>query len=293
MTDEGRALSVWRLTIDEIARRAPLFDRAAVAVGNFDGVHLGHAHILRLAVQKAASADETPVALTFDPHPRAVVGRGAPPALATPSDRARLMLRLGVAAVVTLHFDRHVAGLAPEAFVRDVLLDGLGARRVVVGENFRFGRGAAGTTEFLTKVARERGAAVHAAATVRGEDGTVVSSSHIRRLLDGGDVERAAKLLNRAYDVVGRITGVGSTGPEGRGDVVVEPVDGLIVPGEGTYRARLLPAADDAEGAPVTVVVRALSDDGAELRTMHINGLLPAGHGLKGLVRVRFLARDV
>ena len=99
-------MSVWHLTLDELRRRAPLWEPAAVAVGNFDGVHVGHARILRLAVEEAAAAGETPVALTFSPHPRAVVGGGPPPALSTVEHRARLMRKLGVARVVVLRFDR-------------------------------------------------------------------------------------------------------------------------------------------------------------------------------------------
>ena len=282
-------MSVWHLTLDELRRRAPLWEPAAVAVGNFDGVHVGHARILRLAVEEAAAAGETPVALTFSPHPRAVVGGGPPPALSTVEHRARLMRKLGVARVVVLRFDRDVASLSPEAFVHDVLLEGLGARRIVVGEDFRFGRGAAGTPRLLEDEAGRRGAAVHVAPTVRAPDGRVVSSSCIRRLLAEGDVEAAARLLGRPYAVVGVPGGRGRS-PDGEPALRVDPAPELLLPGAGEYRAELWGehgddrGDDDARGVPVVAVIAAGPGRGLLLR----GGAPPAG---TGPVRVRFLAR--
>ncbi len=183
----------WHLNLAQLRAQTPLFQRSAVAVGNFDGVHKGHASILRLAVERAGrAAGETPIALTFDPHPRAVVGLGAPEALTTGDERDRIILGLGIEAVVTLRFDADVAGLPPETFVREVLLDGLGARRVVVGDNFRFGRGARGTTDLLEQLGRELGFSVHVAPTVRSDDGRVVSSTLVARAIRAGDVAAAA-----------------------------------------------------------------------------------------------------
>src|SRR5690606_41506514 len=108
----GGAVSGWHLAVDGRRRAGPRWEPAAVAVGSFEGGHVGHARILRLAVEEAAAAGETPVALTCSPHPRAVVGGGPPPALSTVEHRARLMRKLGVARVVVLRFDRDVASLS-------------------------------------------------------------------------------------------------------------------------------------------------------------------------------------
>lgn len=282
----------WHLSIDELRSRAPLFQRTAVAVGNFDGVHIGHAHILRLAIRHAAPAGETPIALTFDPHPRAVIGSGAPPALATPAERDGLIRDLGMAAVVSLHFDKDVAALPPDQFVRTVLVDGLGAHRIVVGDNFRFGRGAQGTTRLLRDMGQQYGFDVHVAETVRGPDGEVVSSSVIRRLLAAGDVESAARLLNRPYGVVGRVSAsdefAGSTGgPSFR----VEPIDGLLLPGNGVYEALFTLDEINARWLPAVAVTGPSPTDSGDGGILLVQ--LPdfTGDVVGRLVRVRFLGQ--
>lgn len=292
MTGEGKALSRWHLTLEELRARAPLFERTAVAVGNFDGVHVGHAHILQWAIGHAVRARETPIALTFDPHPRAVVGAGAPPALATAAQRDRLMLDLGIEAVVSLRFDQDVAALSPEQFVRDVLVEGLGARRVVVGDNFRFGRGAQGTTALLQDMGDRLGFAVHVAPVVRGGGDQVVSSSLIRRLLTEGDVAGAAALLRRTYSVIGHVVGsvdheAGREGPW----YYVEVESGLLLPGPGEYDASM-GVDGDGGGAHATVaVVTASSDDSEDERRL----LVSAPESAKDLpgrdVRIEFDAR--
>lgn len=248
-------MSVLHLTLDELRARGPLFQNTSVAVGNFDGVHIGHAHILQLAIRHASSSGETPIALTFDPHPRAVVGRGAPPALATRADRDRLMKSLGIASVVILHFDEQVAALSAEQFVRDVVVSGLGAARVVVGDNFRFGRGAHGSPQLLMDEGRRHGFVVHAAPTVRAPTGEVVSSSVIRNMLAEGNVEGAARLLNRPYEIVGRLVGDGGAANDEHGSTVrLEPEERLLVPGNGTYRAKMTGGSDSTARAGVVVV---------------------------------------
>lgn len=281
MTAREEPLRCWRLTLDELLGRAPLFARSAVAVGNFDGVHKGHLRILRMAVERGAAAGETPVALTFHPHPRAVVGSGAPPALTAPEERERAMGAAGIAAVVTLRFDEAVAALEPERFVRDVLVGGLGARRVVVGENFRFGRGARGTVDLLRQVGEELGLAVHVVETVRDDRGRVVSSTLVRQLLAEGDVAQAAALLGRFYCVIGRMLDGDEQG--GGGAWRVQPSAGLLLPAPGKYDVLAGPPG----GPSVPAAVEIPADGEGWLRLFGAEA--PAAPGEE--VRVQFIAR--
>lgn len=227
-------------SLTQLQQEAPLFASGSVAIGNFDGVHKGHAHVLRFAVKQAQALSATAVALTFQPHPRAVIGESAPPSLATAAKRGELLGALGIEATISLRFDRSVAALSPEQFVKHVLVDGLRARHVVVGENFRFGHRARGTPEQLAELGRQYGYTVRGVSAVRSGD-TIISSSVIRQLLRDGDVVSAADLLGREYE----LTGVVVPG-EGRGVSLgfptanVEPAANMLLPGSGVYIARAL-----------------------------------------------------
>lgn len=224
------------VTVETMLEEGPLFSGAAVAIGNFDGVHLGHAHILRQAV-RAAAPDGPAVVLTFDPHPQAVVGDGAPAALSTAAKRYALMRSLGIDAVVRLHFDRAVAALPPERFVTDVLVRGLGVADVVVGDNFRFGHRARGTTDMLRRLGRQHSFTLHEMAAVR-DDGDIVSSSAIRQHLAAGDVTEAARMLGRKYCVVGTVVrGDGRGRKLGFPTANVHPAEGVLLPAPGVYAA--------------------------------------------------------
>jgi riboflavin kinase/FMN adenylyltransferase len=184
-------------------RDAPAWAGAAIAIGNFDGVHLGHRALIARARELAAAHDALAVALTFDPHPSAVVGsRGAPPMLASLSRRLELLDAAGVDAVVVEPFTLALAGVAPHAFVDDVLLHALRARAIVVGYDFTYGHGRAGTTDALRAHGARAGVEVAIVPAVE-IDGEVVSSTRIRGCLARGDVAAAARLLGRPWDVDG------------------------------------------------------------------------------------------
>lgn len=235
-------------SLDELREAAPLFDASAVAVGNFDGVHLGHARVLERAVQRARKAAVAAVVLTFHPHPRAVVGSGPPPGLASRRRQRLLLEASGVDATVTLRFDDRVAALSPEQFVDQVLVGGLRARHVVVGNDFRFGHKARGTAASLARLGRDRGFDVIGVQEVRSGN-LVVSSTEIRRALHAGDVEAAAGLLGRPFEVRGRVvSGAGRGTGLGYPTANVEPEAGLLLPGSGVYGAKVL-------GGPALAVV--------------------------------------
>lgn len=176
----------------------------SVAIGNLDGAHRGHAALVRALVEPpvASAPRARPVALTFDPHPAAVLGRAAPPLLTSFPRRAALLGRLGVDATAVATFDRALAGLSAEAFVREVLGEGLGARRVVVGEDFRFGKGRAGDTALLEALGRELGFEVVVVPAV-GDGQGAFSSSRVREALARGDVASARAVLGRPHAVTG------------------------------------------------------------------------------------------
>jgi riboflavin kinase/FMN adenylyltransferase len=177
----------------------------ALALGVFDGVHLGHRAILAAAVARAREAHLTAVACTFDPHPLEILNpERAPLPVCTLEERLELFAGSGVDGAVVLAFTPALAAVEPEAFVKDVLVDRLRAREVVVGFNHRFGRGARGDARLLVTLGARYGFRAHLvpALTV---DGVTVSSTEVRAALQRGDVDRAARLLGRGYSLPGTV----------------------------------------------------------------------------------------
>jgi len=176
-----------------------------VAIGNFDGCHRGHQTVLAEARQLAEKAGKPSILLTFEPHPRDVF---APePFLFRLSDgeqKARLAAALGFSGIAILPFSRTLASVEAEAFVRSYLVDALGASAVVVGADFHFGRGRAGTPEFLRQAGRHHGFFVNQVELVTDGD-EAISSSLIREALEKGEVDRANHLLGYHWMVEGTV----------------------------------------------------------------------------------------
>ncbi len=189
------------------------FGPCALTAGNFDGVHCGHQRLFREVTQIAAANGWAPSVLTFDPHPAKVVAPSrAPKLLTTIAERCRYMGECGITQVLVLPFDLQLASLEAEDFTRRILVDALRAKAVVVGENFRFGRGQSGDVHTLARLGVEHHFELRAlpAVTMRG---VVVSSSEIRRRIQAGDVGGAAHLLGRFASIEGEVVkghGVGS-----------------------------------------------------------------------------------
>ncbi|MEO8707256.1 MAG: bifunctional riboflavin kinase/FAD synthetase [Kofleriaceae bacterium] len=185
-------------------QHAPVWPGAAVAIGNFDGVHVGHLALIRRARELADAHGARAVALTFDPHPSAVVGAGAPPRLASLERRIELLAAAGLDAVVIEPFTRELAGRSPSAFVDDVILFALRARAIVVGYDFTYGQGRAGTTSALRQHGKHAGIEIDVVSAVE-LDGVVASSTKIRGYLREGDLASASQLLGRHWDVDGMV----------------------------------------------------------------------------------------
>jgi riboflavin kinase/FMN adenylyltransferase len=197
-----------------------------VAVGTFDGVHLGHREVIR----------GSDTVLTFDPHPSAVVSpHGSPPLLTTLERKAELIEGLGVDELVVIPFDKEFAARSAADFIDEVLVGTLQATHVTVGENFRFGHKAQGDTEMLAADDRF----VTRVVPLLEIDGEVVSSSHIRGLLLGGAVMYADRLLGAPFVVEGEVVPGDRRGRDlGFPTANLVPRDGYVTPGHGVYACR-------------------------------------------------------
>jgi len=177
----------------------------ALTIGNFDGVHLGHQAMLA-RLREAARKRSLPTALmTFEPHPREVFNPDAAPArLTSLREKMELFQAEGVDRVILVHFSQRFAGLTPQEFIDEVLLDGIQARWVLIGDDFRFGAKRAGDFAMLHSAGMAQGFEVENLHSVQ-VDGERVSSTAVRNALAAGDMEKAARLLGRPYSISGRV----------------------------------------------------------------------------------------
>lgn len=227
--------------------------RSVVTIGNFDGMHLGHQAIFAQVKEQAAALGATPVAMTFDPHPVAFFRPEAAPAkLSVSPQRYALMGSYGVEAVVALRFDQALASMRPQAFIEEVLVEGLGAVEVVVGEDFRFGHRREGTTALLREQGEQFGLKVVVPKLVEVE-GEVVSSTRVRACVAAGELEMARRLLGRPHRLVGEVVH-----GEARGRALGFPTAnlavaaGMALPPDGVYATRLAVGSDGAGWRAIT-----------------------------------------
>lgn len=206
---------------------------ATAAIGNFDGVHLGHRSVIELA-QRAAP--EAPLGVvTFEPHPREYFAPDAPPfRLMGREARAHRLEKIGVQRLYELAFNGTLAGLSPEAFARDVLHEGLGLAHVVVGADFCFGKGRAGTAEDLVRFGAQYGFGVTIAPLMAREDLTV-SSTAIRKALSRGAPREAAAMLGHWHRIDGPVISGEQRGRELGFPTANMSIDGLHPPAFGVY----------------------------------------------------------
>jgi riboflavin kinase/FMN adenylyltransferase len=239
---------------------------ACVAVGNFDGVHLGHQALAAAVVGRARARGGVAGALTFEPHPARVLRpERAPSALLTLDQKARLLAEAGVERLAVLPFDRSLAMLTPEEFARRVLQDALGARSVVVGENFRFGHGRAGDVGELRRLGAELGFEVASLPPV-SLGGRPVSSTRIREALGHGEVRQAQALMGRPYFIEGEVVRGDARGRAlGFPTANLEPRNELL-PRDGVYAARCGLAGEPPERPAVVNIGRRPTFDGREVR---------------------------
>jgi len=216
------------------------FGPCAVTIGNFDGVHLGHQALLQATCAYARENKIRPAALTFHPHPAVFVAPDRVPALiCSLEDRLRLLSEAGAEQILVLPFDEHLALFTPAEFVSRIIVEGLHAQAVFVGENFRFGHKQAGSTATLTELgqAHHFNACFLPPVTYRGK---LVSSSAVRHNIASGNVGLAGRLLGRCFSLTGAVVkghGIGSrqTVPT----LNIKPPSGQIIP-RGVYVTQTL-----------------------------------------------------
>ena len=210
-----------------------------VVLGNFDGVHRGHQAVIGHGIELAQDAEAPVVVLTFEPHPRTFFRPHDTPFRLTPfQNKAHHIEALGVDALVVLTFDETLSVLEAEDFIQHVLVDGLAARHVIVGQDFRFGRLRSGDTALLQARAKKGGYSVIAVAPVASADAEIYSSTHIREQVEAGKPGHAAAMLGRPFE----IEGVVETGDQ-RGRTLGFPTANIdigdyIRPARGVYAVR-------------------------------------------------------
>lgn len=216
----------------------------SVAVGTFDGVHLGHREVI-------SGADSV---LTFDPHPVSVVApQHTPKLLTTLTRKAELVAELGVRELIVIPFDQRFAARSAAEFIDDVLVGALNAKQVAIGENFRFGHKAQGDPPLLTADTRFR-TVVHPLLEV---DGEIVSSSHIRGLVLAGEVAEANRLLGASFELSGTVVHGDERGRElGFPTANLVPDDALVCPGHGVYACIAIGETIGERPAAVSIGVR-------------------------------------
>jgi riboflavin kinase/FMN adenylyltransferase len=211
-----------------------------IALGNFDGVHVGHQTILRAAIERAQATGGTALAVTFDPLPAKVLNpKHAPRLIMTPEDKHELLRSFGLHGVIVLAFTRELSLLSPEEFVREYLRRRVGVREVVVGHNVSFGHARAGNAEVMRQLGGMFGFETIVIGPIE-HDGVVVSSTQVREMISAGDMRRAAILLGRPHFLRGPVV----HGRE-RGRTIGFPTANIesrteCLPPDGVYATRVV-----------------------------------------------------
>ncbi|MDZ4675666.1 MAG: bifunctional riboflavin kinase/FAD synthetase [Gemmatimonadota bacterium] len=243
---------------------------SVVTVGSFDGIHLGHRRVLDTVVQRAAAERRAGIAVTFEPHPAAVVRpEAAPLRLTTGGERQELLAQSGLDYAVFLEFNREMAHWTPAEFVRRVVLDRCQCRVLVIGPDHHFGRDREGGEALLREVGRAEGFVVEVVPPME-LDGEAVSSTRIRRLVAAGKLPEAARCLGRPYAVSGVVVRGAARGRQlGVPTANLSVPEGKQLPPDGVYAVRVEWGGGIAEGM-LNQGPRPTFDDGRRLLEAHL-----------------------
>jgi len=189
-------------TIKGLENLPTIEGHSAVAIGNFDGIHLGHQKILERLVQQASIANLSSILLTFSPHPEKTLGESKIKMIQTLEQRLEKIERFNINIALVIDFDREFSNLTGRAFIQRVLVNVLKAKRIIVGKNFRFGKKREGNVPALERAASRYGFKVHSVPPLKTGK-RIISSSLVRKLIEAGDIERANRLLGRSYEISG------------------------------------------------------------------------------------------
>jgi riboflavin kinase/FMN adenylyltransferase len=260
----------------------------ALALGTFDGVHLGHRRVIASAIERAREGGLVSMVVTFDPHPLRVLRPDEPPRLLTTTDqKIDLISELGVDELVTIPFTPELSRQSAEDFCDEVLVGALDARWVSVGRNFHFGHGAAGDAALLASRPEFETDVVEL--VEHGEDS--VSSSRIRNLLAEGEVAHAAELLGAPYSLVGSVVEGDRRGRDlGVPTANIEPPAEVVVPAPGIYAGMATANGISPAPAAISIGVRPTFDNGGDLRVeAHLIGFTGDLYGRE--MKLSFLER--
>lgn len=225
--------------IKGISNIAKKFKDPAVALGVFDGMHLGHQRIIKRLICKAKALGSVSVVITFDPHPlKSFYENNVAPLITSLDHRIALIESLGADVCLVLNFDQRFARISAEEFIRHFLVRSIGVRHIVVGEGFRFGQKKQGTLSLLRRLGKEDGFSVEAVKPVR-VNSCIISSSRIRMLIQKGKVKQANELLGRNFSIHGKVTkGCARGRLLGYPTANIQP-EQEIVPAYGVYAAQV------------------------------------------------------
>lgn len=226
--------------------------RTVLTIGNFDGVHMGHQKIIKKLVDEAKRIKGTSVVMTFDPHPQKFFHPEKEFHLLTLCDeKARIIERFGVQILICVKFDQSFASLEPEDFIKRILVDRLGVKKIVIGKDYRFGRAKRGDIELLRKEGKKYGFGVEIVPPVKIK-GEIVSSSKIRSLIKKGHVEKAMEFLGRPYSIEGTVVSGTGRGSKILGFPTANILSGAeLIPRDGVYavKVRIEGYSDDKKGS--------------------------------------------
>ena len=206
-------------------------DNCGVAIGNFDGVHLGHRKILEALIEDSKNNSLFPLVLTFHPHPAKVLANRKIELLQTIEQRLNEIKKSGIQMTVVLSFDHRLSRITAEEFIRTIIVQKLRAKKVIVGDNFRFGKGRDGDVAKLRGMANSYGFSIQSIPPVTVQ-GSVVSSSLIRKFLHQGEIEKANLFLGRPYEIEGTVVRGKSRGKRlGYPTANIHPLNDIAPPG--------------------------------------------------------------
>jgi phosphoribosyl 1,2-cyclic phosphate phosphodiesterase len=283
-------ICVFHSAADWAARYASTGRGSVVAIGNFDGIHLGHQQVLQFAIARARESGAVSTAVTFEPPPLKVLKPElAPPRISTNQQRMDWCGAVGMEAAVVLPFTPELAAFSPEDFVDEILIRQLYVRAVVVGDNFRFGQAKAGDVKFLREIGMRQGfeVVVHAPVIL---DGQVVSSTLVRHLVSQGNVREAASLLGRPFALTGEVVSGTGTGRKFTFPTLNLKSEQELLPARGVYITRTVLEGETSSHRSVTNIGMRPTFNGCGL-SVETHLLDYAGNFAPRYIEVRFWKR--
>lgn len=210
-----------------------------MAIGNFDGVHVGHQALFRKTAELAFLHEGTAIAFTFEPHPLKIIApEKVPPLLTHFKQKMALIESFGISMVICADFTREFADQRPRDFSKNILFEKIGVKEIVVGFDYAFGRGREGTIPYLEKMGEEFGFRVHVVQPFK-LNGHTVSSSHVRELIEAGQVETASQFLGRNYSIIGPVISGYKTGHAIGFPTANIDTSKVQIPGTGVYAVQV------------------------------------------------------